>query len=254
MVIRYFLYFKHNLDRLSDMFYWPAMDLLIWGLTGLYLASLNVNNKDYMFIILNGLVFWIVTWRAQYEININILSEVWDKNLVNIFSSPLTIWEYIASLMTVGFLKMVISLLFSAILAFFLYSYNVLSLYGLLLIPIIVNLLLTGWAVGFFLAGFIIRYGQKIQTLGWTGIYLLAPFSALYYPLSILPQWAQKISSFIPTTYIFEGMREILYGKSFPINNLFISFALNIVYLILSIWFFVFMFNKSRKAGLGRLI
>src|SRR3989344_594517 len=218
MVGRYFLYMRHNFDRLTDMFYWPAMDLLIWGLTGLYLATLNAGNKEYIFVILNGLVFWIVTWRAQYEININILSEIWDKNIVNIFASPLTIWEYVASLMSVGFLKTLISITFSAIVAFILYSYNIFSLYGFLLIPIILNLLLTGWAVGFFFAGFIIRFGAKIQTLGWTGTYLFAPFSAIYYPLSVLPDWAQKISYLIPASYIFEGMRNVLHGNDFNYN------------------------------------
>ena len=254
IVIRYFLYFRHNLDRLSDMFYWPAMDLLIWGLTGLYLASLGVQQTEYVFVILNGLVFWIIMWRVQYEININILSEIWDKNFVNIFASPLTIWEYLVALMSVGFIKMVISLSFSAILAFALYGYNIISLYGYLLLPIIMNLLLTGWAVGFFIAGFLIRYGARIQSIGWTGIALIAPFSVLYYPLSILPDWAQKIALAVPSTYIFEGMREIIFTGKFSEDKLLISFALNGVYLVLSILFFVFMFRQSRKLGLGRLI
>lgn len=254
MVIRYFLYLRHNFDRLSDMFYWPIMDLFIWGVTGLYLASLIPDNKEYINIILNGLVFWIIAWRAQYEINANILSEIWDRNLINIFASPLTKWEYIVSLMTVGLLKMTISILFSATVAFLLYSYNALSLYGLLLIPIIFNLLLTGWAVGFFIAGFLIRYGDRIQTLAWTGIFLITPFSALYYPVTILPDWAQRISALIPSTYIFEGMRNVLAGRNFQIDNILISFALNLFYLLLSIWFFTFMFEKSRKLGLGRLI
>lgn len=252
MVYRYAIYLKHNWDRLSDMFYWPAMDLFIWGLTGLYLATLTNNSKELIFVILNGLVFWIVIWRASYEINVNILSEIWDKNLVNIIASPLTIWEWITSLVVVGFIKMIISLSFSAVLAFMLYQYNI-FMYGLLLLPITVSLLIFGWAAGFFVAGFIIRFGAKIQTAAWTGVALVAPFSALYYPLSILPDWAKKIALFLPPSYIFEGMRDVLFNGHFPLEKIMISFALNIPYLLLSIWFFVWMFNKSKKLGLGKL-
>lgn len=253
MVDRYNLYLKHNLDRLTDMFYWPALDLFIWGLTGLYLATFNPNSQQYVFIILNGLVFWIVIWRVQYEININILAELWDKNVVNIFASPLTVWEWIASLVTVGMMKMTVSLVFSCIIAFFVYHYNVFQ-YGFYLLPAILNLLLTGWAAGFLVAGLIIRFGEKIQTLAWAGVAMLTPFSAVYYPVSILPTWAKYISNIIPSTYIFEGLREILFTGRFSYDKLLISFALNGIYLALALWFFIFMFRKSRRLGLGRLI
>lgn len=253
MVFRYFLYMKHNLNRFTDMFYWPTLDLFIWGLTGLYLASLAPNNKDYVFVILNGLVFWIVIWRAQYEINVNILSEIWDKNIVNIFASPLTLLEWILSLAIVGLIKMVISLSFSAVVAYVFYHYNI-FMFGFWIFPIVLSLIITGWAIGFFVAGFIIRYGYKVETLAWAGVTLIAPFSVLYYPLSVLPQWAQKISFLIPSTYVFEAMRSVLFTGTLPYDKLSISFAINIPFLCLSLWFFIFMFNKSRKAGLGRLI
>lgn len=252
MILRYLFNLRHSYDRLTDMFYWPAIDLVIWGLMGLYFVR-QVNNSSAMSIVLTGLIFWIVTWRAQYEININLLAELWDKNIVNIFASPLTLKEWLVSFLLMGFAKMLISLAFSAILAFLLYHFMIFS-YGLWIIPFVLNLLLTGWAIGFFIAGFLIYFGEKIQTIAWSGIYLIAPFSALYYSLSILPPWAQKVAMFVPTSYIFEGMREIIFTGSLSYDKLIISFVLNIVYLVLSIWFFVFMFNQSKKLGLGRLI
>jgi ABC-2 type transport system permease protein len=253
MFIRYFINLRHNFDRLTDTLYWPALDLFIWGLTGLYVATLSGNNKDYIFIILTGLVFWITIWRMQYEINVNILSEIWDRNIVNIFCSPLTLSEWILSLMTVGFIKMIISFSFSAILAYVIYQYNVFA-FGSMLLPIMISLSLTGWAAGFFVGAFIIRYGQKIQTIAWTGVSLIVPFSVIYYPLSILPQWAQKIALLIPSSYVFEAIREVHFTGNFPYIKIVISFALNIIYLIFSLWFFAKMFNKSKKLGLGRLI
>ncbi|MEK7092285.1 MAG: hypothetical protein AAB907_01520, partial [Patescibacteria group bacterium] len=43
---RYFYTLVHNYDRLSDSIYWPLMDLLIWGLTGLYFAGLSENSEQ----------------------------------------------------------------------------------------------------------------------------------------------------------------------------------------------------------------
>jgi len=253
MVLRHVVNLKHSLDRFTDMFYWPAMDLLIWGITGLYLATFIPNTSHYLEIIISGLIFWIIIWRAQYEITTNLLAELWDRNIINIFSSPLTIYEWSASFMVFGLFKTIISVCFSAALAFWFYHYNV-FMFRWYLIPFSISLLLTGWAGGFFVAGFLIRFGNKIQTLAWAGIALLAPFSAIYYPLSVLPGWAQYIGRFIPSTYIFEDIRQILSGNSPSIGYIIISFGLNILYIVLSFLFFKWMFEKSRKLGLGRLI
>lgn len=253
MVLRYSYNMRHNFDRLTDMFYWPAMDLFIWGITGLYLAQMTGKSTDYLFVILSGLVFWIVIWRAQYEITTNFLAELWDRNIVNLFTTPLTVSEWMSAFMIFGFMKTIVSLTFSAVLAYLLYHYNIL-MFGTTIILYIINLLITGWAGGFIVAAFLVRYGQKIQTLAWAGVALIAPFSAVYYPVSVLPQWAQKISMFIPSTYTFEAIRQSLFTGTVSYDKLMISFGLNIVYFVFSVWFFIFMFNKSRKLGLGRLI
>lgn len=253
MVLRDFYSMRHSLDRLSDMFYWPLMDLFIWGLTGLYFAGLSAGKPYAVEIILNGLIFWLILWRAQYEININLLSEMWDRNVVNIFSSPLKIEEWVFSTIIFGFLKMMASFLFISILAFLLYRYNI-FIYGFLTLPIVASLLLTGWTIGFIVSGLLIRYGQKIQTFAWTGAAFVMPFSAPFYPLAILPPWAQKVAALVPTSYIFEGMRQALFTGTFSYNKFVMSFGLNFIYLTLSILFFLHMFNQSKKLGLGRLI
>jgi ABC-2 type transport system permease protein len=253
LVLRYTINLYHSWDRLFDMFYWPAMDLFIWGLTGLYLAQFTNKSEQYLFVILSGLVFWLVIWRAQYEITLNLLAELWDRNIVNLFTTPLQAREWISAFIIFGFVKSIVSLGFSAFLSFMIYHYNIFY-FGWYLVAYVAILLLTGWAGGFFFAAFIMRFGQRIQTLAWVGVALIAPFSAVYYPLSILPHWAQKIGLLIPSTYTFEAIRQALFTGHAAYDKLFLSFGLGILYLILSIWFFIFMFNRSRRLGLGRLI
>ena len=251
VIIRHVYNFRHNLDRLSDSFYWPAIDLIIWGLTSRFLQEGNsINNV--VIILLSGLIFWQVVWRGQYEIATNLLEEIWSQNLVNLFSTPLKVWEWLSGLLLLGFFKMIITVTFSLLLTWFLYQINLLQ-FGWLLVPFLASLLIVGWWVGLIVTGFLLSYGRQIQTFAWAGVYLLAPFSAIYYPVSSLPAGAQIIARFLPTSYIFEGMRDVLATSTIPYEKLAMSFGLNIVYIFIAILYFRYCFIKSLDKGLARL-
>lgn len=252
IVFRHLYNFKHSWDRLSDAFYWPAMDIFLWGLTSVYITKQGDSIPGIISILLSGLILWQVVWRSQYEITVNLLEEMWNQNLANLFASPLRVREWLAGVFILGFLKMIMSLSFAVILAYVAYKANIFQL-GFYLIPFMANLLITGWAIGLIVAGLIVLYGMRIQTLAWTGIYMLAPFSAVYYPIDTLPNWAQKVASFIPTSYIFEGMRKVITEGYLPQEMLLKSFLLNSALLLLGLIFFNFMFTKSKEKGLARL-
>jgi ABC-2 type transport system permease protein len=249
--LRYF-YFFAKLDHLCDLFYWPALDIILWGVTSIWIQAHETEVPSIAIAILTGLVFWQIIWRGNYEITVNMLQEFWSRNLVNLFSTPLKLSEWMIALMFVGSIKICISLAFGAFIVWLLYALNVFSL-GWAFLPFCVSLTLSGWFMGFLSAAVMVYYGQRVQMLAWMTAYLFAPFSAVYYPVSALPFWAQKIAYCLPTTYIFEGMRRILYEHTFSLRMLIISFILNIFYLILSLLFFRFMFHKSRDKGLARL-
>lgn len=253
LAVSYFYYWKHSLDRIGDSFYWPAINLLLWGLTSVYIKQATKDVPQIILVVLSGVVFWLIIWRSSHEITINLLEEFWNRNLVNVFAAPIRISEWIIANILLSIFKTSLTIAFAGVLAYLLYTFDI-FVYGFLLIPFIASLLLSGWFLGFFVAGIIIRLGPNYQTFAWTGPMLISPFAALYYPVSTLPDWAQIVASFIPASYIFEGMREILFTGNLSYDKILISFGLNIFYLAISIWFFVFMFNQSRKLGLGRLI
>lgn len=253
-IIRRYIYtLRHDLNSFTDAFYQPAMQIFIWGLTSSYIQRESTNLPQIVLVILSGVVFWMILSQSTQDITVGLLREFWDRNLVNLFSSPLRLREWISGVIITGIIKLCFSLALGIMLVLFLYHANIFS-YGFYLIPFIVSLLITGWVIGFFIAGLLIRYGHSMQAFAWIGIEMLSPFCAVYYPLSSLPVWMQNVSMLLPPSYIFEGMRQIVNNGTVNYNNLIISFALNILYLLLSIWFFVIMFEKSRKLGLGRLI
>ena len=178
------------------------MDLLLWGLTITYVKSISQSPNNVVLVVVSGILLWLIVWRGQYEITVNILEELWSKNLINLFVSPLKFSEWVISLVILGIIKASASVLFATVVAFLLYKVG-LFVYGWYLIPFFLLLFMTGWWVGFIVAGLILRYGTKVEQFAWSAIYIIAPFSAIYYTLSILPGWAKTISLFIPTSYVF---------------------------------------------------
>lgn len=252
IIIRYLYLFRHSLDKLSDAFYWPTIDLFLWGVTSLYFRSLAPNAFSIIIMFISGILFWQILWRAQYEISVSFLEDLHNKNLINIFVSPLTFTEWVVSFLFLGMIKASMSFPFAMLMAYFLYKVSI-FFYGLYFIPFILLLLISGWWVGFTSAGFILRYGTKVQTLAWTFAGLLIPFSAVYYPVSVLPSWARQIAYLLPTSYIFEGMREVLNKGTLDNNKIFISFFLNLLYLFISILFLRSSFKKVLNKGLVKI-
>ena len=121
---------------------------------------------------------------------------------------------------------------------------------GLPLLGFFLNLVLTGWAISQFVTGILIRYGLGAESLTWVLPFLIAPFSCIYYPLSTLPVWMQSIAVFIPTTYVFEGMRALLVEGNFQASLMVKGFTLNILYLILGLIAFFISFQAARRNGL----
>lgn len=251
IILRYVFLLRRSYDSLSDSFYWPTIDLLLWGLTGLYFAKF-MPGGHVVYMLVSGILFWIIMWRGQYEITVGFLQELWDRNLINIFVSPIQFSEWVLGLLSMSVIKAGISFSFASVVAFFLYKVGILN-YGFYLIPFILSLLLNGWWVGFLVAGVLMRFGTKVQTFAWTTVAILSPFSGIYYPITVLPHWAQVIAHCIPSSYIFTGAREVVTTGKIDMSMLLISFGLNIFYLLLAITFMRWSFHKVFEKGLTSL-
>lgn len=249
--LRYFFVAKKGIHQLSDLFYWPLVDILIWGLASFWIKNQS-HIEDLPLILMTALIFWQITWRGSIDISVSLLQEFWHRNLVNLFSTPLKITEWIAGMLLLCLCKLMITISFGALVVYLLFSLNVFTV-GWAFLPFAASLLIFGWAISFLASSLIIYWGHKVEMFAWMIAFLFAPFSAVFYPLNVLPTWAQKIALCLPTTYIFEGMRSILAKGDFPTQYFLTSIALNIIYLSASLWFFNIMFEKTRNKGLAKL-
>ena len=250
VMVRHLYNFRHTWDRISDAFYWPAFDIIVWGLTFAALKRQGLAGPEAISAILSATILWYVLWRGQYEITVNFLEELWSENFGNLFTSPVTVAEWVTALLSLGFFKLFLTVTFTAFVAYEFYAVNILTL-GVALLPFIVSLLITGWAIGLALTSIFLRWGTKVQTLAWVGGFIIMPFSAVYYPLATLPVWMQQLSSFFPSTYIFEGMRIVLATGRIPWGMIFTSFVLNAFFFTFALMLFLRAFDKARTNGIS---
>lgn len=240
---------KRDFDLLSDMIYWPVIDVLIWGITGQWLGG--AGGSTIMVSLLTGLILWNVIWRSQSEISRNLIDEIWNNNLVNLFSTPLNLKEWVTGVVLLSVVKTIFTVSVLSLVIAFLYSVNIFAL-GWWLLPFFISAVMTGWWVGFISAGIVIRWGPKVQTVVWTLPGILLPFSVVFFPLVNLPTFLQPVSYILPSTYIFESMRSLINLHTLDTRFIFVSFGLNSIYLIFSILWFIRSFKSSLNLGLGR--
>ncbi len=249
-VIRRHLYeARRNFDRIAEIAYWPVLDVIIWGFLTVYLRENNFLGPTLVNFLLGATILWGTFFSFQRDLALGFLNELWARNLLNLFSTPLTVLEYLIGLVTVNFFKMLIGFFVASLLALAFYSFNIFP-FALPFLPYFFNLMFFALAVGIFITACIFRYTTKIQTLAWSFAGLLQPISCVFYPLSTLPPILQSIAWFLPATHSFEGMRQILADGGFSYLHFWWGLGFNMVYFIAAVLFFAKIFEVVKKRGL----
>jgi ABC-2 type transport system permease protein len=250
LVLRQVFLYTRNAVRLVELFFWPTVQLLVWGFLTAYLESFAKDGMPWPITYLIGaLILWDALFRAQQGVAISFLEDVWTRNLLNVFVAPVRTREYLAAACVVGFLRILATASLLAVMAILFYSFNVFNM-GLALIPFYVNLMAFGWGLGMISTALILRYGQAAEGLAWAVPFLIQPFAAVFYPVSALPDWLQPMALALPCSHVFEGMRSVLATGTFPMSSLMWATGLNVVFLVLAVALFGRMLGVARKRGL----
>lgn len=249
LVIRHLYLYKRSLPRLMEVFYWPFLDLVVWGFISIYLARFKGALPDFAAFLIGALILWDILFRSQQGLSVSFLEDMWARNLLNIFVSPASPIEYITALILVSVVKLALASTIMVLFAWLFYSFNI-FLIGIALVPLIINLMVMGWAVGIITMALILRFGQEAEVLAWAVAFLFQPVSAVFYPVAVLPTFLQNIAKFIPSSHIFEGMRAVINNGGFPTHEIFWATGLNLAYIIASFIFFHWNFGVVKKKGL----
>ena len=162
--------------------------------------------------LLGGVLLWEVALRSQMGVAISFLEELWSRNLGHLFVSPIRPWEMVAALLAVSVLRMLTGVLPAIALAFGLYAFNLFGL-GPIVVLFFANLMVMGWWVALGVVSLILRHGAGAEAMAWSVLFGLTPFSAVFYPVSVLPAAMRPVAFVLPSSHVFEGMRAALEGR-----------------------------------------
>lgn len=249
LLTRHLYVYRRSPVRLVEMVYWPLLDLLLWGFLSLYLKEFGSGVPQFVAFFIGALIFWDILYRAQQGISIAYLEEVWSRNLLNLFVSPLTPGEFAVGTILISLIKVLFTTVVMTGLALLLYAFNLFDL-GPALLPFIFNLLVMGWSVGILTTSLIMRWGQAAENLAWALAFLFQPISAVFYPISVLPAFLQTIAQAVPAAHVFEGMRAVIQAEAYPAGHLLWAFGLNLIYVVLAVLVYQRTFAFVRERGL----
>lgn len=253
VVIRHLRVLKRDRNAALSGFYWPLLDILVWGFLGSWIQQAQAGKfHNYEMVALMGILLWQVVGRGCNFLGLTLCEELWTNNVVNLFSLPMRMIEWIVGVILYYAIMMWLTAFFA------LGVINV--VYGIPLLPAFKTFLLfmpplffSALWLGFINLQIVVMLGKRGTELGFVAAWFLLPFCGAYYPIDVLPQWAQIMSKFLPMSYVFEGMRSYLMHQQDPMPYVLKGYALGIPYALASILFFVFCFNRSKRQGLARL-
>ncbi len=249
IVLRQVYLLRGSPVRVVPLFAWAAIDIVLWGFITRWLNSVAHPGFDFVPALLGAVLLWDFLTRVMQGVTTAFFEDVWSRNFLNVFATPLSTPEYIGGLVTSGVVTSLVGLLVMLALASLVFGLSILS-YGLAIIPFLLVLFLTGIALGIFAMGVVLRLGPASEWLIWPIPSIISPFAGVFYPLSTLPPWMQAVSKALPPSYVFEGMRSIVLGHGAPMGLLAFGAGLAALYIVLAGLFFTSVYRYAIRTGL----
>ena len=235
--------------RVLPMFAWVAIDIVLWGFITRYLNSVSASGINFVSTILGAVLLWDLFTRIMQGITTAFLEDVWSRNFLNLFATPLSIAEYVSGLVVTSLATSMVGLVAMLVLAVPVFGLSFFAI-GAPLIPFLLVLFCFGLALGIFASALVLRLGPASEWLVWPLPALLSPFACVFYPLAVLPPAMRAVAVVIPPSYVFEGMRAVVAGRPFSASGLLVGALLSVAYVLLAGYCFGRVHRYAVRTGL----
>ena len=249
IVLRQFYLIRGSLPRLLPMFAWAAIDIVLWGFITKYLNAVTEPGLNFVPVLLGAVLFWNFFVRVMLGVTMAFFEDIWSRNFLNLFATPLSIWEYLAGLVLSSIATSSIGLIVMLLLATLVFGLSFFA-YGLLIVPFILVLFMFGIALGIFASGIVLRFGPAAEWFVWPIPAILSPICAVFYPREILPDWLEWLSYLLPPSYVFESMRNVISGGPPSTLALLVALILVASYILLASAWFTRIYRHAVRTGL----
>jgi ABC-2 type transport system permease protein len=249
IVLRQFYLVRGSFSRVFPLFAWVAVDMVLWGFISRYLNTVAAPGMNFVPVLLGAVLLWDFFTRVMQGVTMAFFEDVWSRNFLNVFATPLSIGEYLAGLVlsSVGTSSIGLAVMLTVASAAFGLSFLG---FGLALVPFLLVLFLFGVALGILATAIVLRLGPASEWFVWPIPALISPFAGVFYPISTLPGWMQAISRLLPPSYVFEGVRAIVAGGRVSAGMLLAGGALALADVFLACWVFARVHRYAIRTGL----
>jgi ABC-2 type transport system permease protein len=249
IVLRQAYLMRGSVARVLPLFAWVATDMILWGFITKYLNTVTRSGMDFVPMLLGAVLLWDFFTRVMHGVTTAFLEDVWTRNFLNLFASPLSIGEYVGGLVASSIVTSAVGLVVMMVLASGVFGLSFLA-YGVLLFPFVLILFVFGIAIGVAASSLVLWFGPASEWFVWPIPALIAPFGGVFYPIETLPGWMQVAARLVPPASVFESMRRIVAGEPVPLGALAWSSGLALVYLLLGVWLFAAVHRRALRVGL----
>jgi ABC-2 type transport system permease protein len=249
IVIRQFYLFRGSPARILSLFAWIAIDIVLWGFISRYLNTVATPGFNFVPALLGAVLLWDFFTRVMQGVTMAFFEDVWSRNFLNVFASPMSMSEYLGGLVLSSIITSFVGLVFMLVLATTVFGLPF-FVYGLSIVPFVAVLFLFGIALGIVASALVLRLGPSAEWFIWPIPALISPFAGVFYPLATLPAWMQTVSWGLPPSYVFEGLRAMIKGGGAPRGALVAGACLAILYILVACWIFVRTYRHAVRTGL----
>lgn len=249
IVLRQLYLIRASFSRVLPLFIWVAVDILLWGFLTRYLNSFAMTGFNFVTVLLGAVLLWDIFIRIMQGVTMAFFEDVWARNFLNIFSTPILISEYVAGLVCSSMLTSSIGIVVMFILAVFVFGFSFLT-YGAVVMPFLFVLVVFGIALGIAASALVLRLGPAAEWFIWPIPAIISPFVGVLYPVAVLPGWMRIVSRFLAPSYVFESLRAVVFNKPVNTGGLLTGCILAFLCLFLSCLFFARTYHYARRTGL----
>lgn len=247
---RYLIQFPQDINQWTSMFFWPLLDIALFGFVGVWMHDSSTQSDFHT--LLAGVALWQFLIRINFDISLSLLEETWAHNTVNLFASPLSVYEWLGGVILKGSILGGVTFITNIAFVWFVYGYNMFTM-GSFLAYTTLQLFISGLVLGMFGSAMVFYWGPRVQAIVFTLGFITSPISGAFYPVSVLPEWIRHCAYTIPFSHIFEGLYLFLQDNTWPIHHVVYACVLNGVYASAALATFVYAHRAAKRYGLERL-
>ena len=235
-------------DRWFLIFVFPFIDVILFGSIGAFVAQQGGATRSAAPYLLAGVMLNHFLFQTEVSVATGFMEETWSRNVLNIMTTPVREVEYVVALALFSMAKLVGAMATVSLAALVFYQFGLAQL-GWGVLPLGFTLILSGLAMGLWMVGLLLRYGQSAEIFTWATSFLVLALSGVFNPIRAIPGPLQPVSRLLPTTYAFNAMRTLLDGRPMPWGDLARAGFGGLALLAISAVFLTRMMATFRRRG-----